>query len=551
MKFNFKHYAHSFQINLDFLDFNWIMTGINSLHGDIMVLLLLIMTAIGYCVIRIYMCSLVKSLWCHTISISSHISLPKKAVSQNKKYYNNEVILEIIWTIIPMLILILIGFLTMSFIYNLCNYVYLPNYTIGVTGHQWYWDYSYNDYNLLIESFLVNEDYLLQGDLRLLEVDNRLIIPSQSHVRMFVTSDDVIHSWAVPSLGIKIDANPGRMNHCHLFINNYIGTFYGQCSELCGTGHSSMPISVQAIPNWLFKYVITPEMNEFYTHELTTQKLIKYNNTSHDNFLLISIDESLKKKELTQESLIKYAEEVHLKLLDAEVNSFIEGFDDGVKRVKAESRKVHNILFDELPREFGKVELVNSEGEKYERGVRVYELIYDAKYGQLTPSYEQKELDHRLALLYEALHDLEVALNDLKRHLLESGFTNDQLNRVLYDPYPFCENPDFKYLMVQVTDSYGIHDCPCGIESWTEFPKIRNSAEQYNIVRTRLMYIDEVLPNIKGDTLTEKQIKYLEDAYFAKARRIIFKDGIPFIPAQFAFVSMMLIAAEIAVHYYS
>lgn len=229
-----------------------IMDGIISLHHDIMIYMLLVMVSIIYIILRASFYStdtadIVESYKFNKLSYSTSTA--------NKYYFDIEMYVEIIWAVIPAAILALICISTISFLYSTSSYLYIPVHTIYVTGHQWYWSYEYSELNIQFDSYMVLENYLKPGELRLLEVDNRLIIPAQSHVRIFVTSNDVIHSWAVPSLGIKLDASPGRINHCHLFANS-IGIFYGQCSELCGIGHNYMPIVVQAIPVYIFNYII-------------------------------------------------------------------------------------------------------------------------------------------------------------------------------------------------------------------------------------------------------------------------------------------------------
>ena len=120
------------------------------------------------------------------------------------------------------------------------------------TGHQWYWTYEYSDYQtsddtpIQFDSYMVAEDDLTQGQLRLLEVDNRVVLPIEKHVRVLITSADVLHSWAVPSLGVKCDAVPGRLNQTSIFLNRE-GVFYGQCSEICGVNHGFMPIVVEGV----------------------------------------------------------------------------------------------------------------------------------------------------------------------------------------------------------------------------------------------------------------------------------------------------------------
>lgn len=146
--------------------------------------------------------------------------------------------IEIAWTIAPTLILILIAIPSFALLYSI-DEVVDPAVTVKAIGHQWYWSYEYSDYNqsdserLAFDSYMIPEDDLEPGQLRLLEVDNRIVLPVNTHIRMIITSADVLHSWAVPSLGIKCDAVPGRLNQTPLFIKRE-GVFFGQCSELCG-----------------------------------------------------------------------------------------------------------------------------------------------------------------------------------------------------------------------------------------------------------------------------------------------------------------------------
>jgi len=134
-----------------------------------------------------------------------------------------------------------------------------PKITLKIIGHQWYWTYEYSDYigntddeTLSIDSYMVMEQDLALGELRLLEVDNRIILPIETSIRLLVTSSDVLHSFAVPSFGVKMDACPGRLNQVSLCIERE-GIYYGQCSELCGINHAFMPIVVDAcsLPRFL------------------------------------------------------------------------------------------------------------------------------------------------------------------------------------------------------------------------------------------------------------------------------------------------------------
>ena len=159
--------------------------------------------------------------------------------------------IEIIWTITPAFILILIAYPSFKLIY-LIDEVIDAGITIKVVGHQWYWSYEYSDYadqdgaSIEFDSYMIPESDLEAGDLRLLEVDNQLVVPTNTHVRVIITSADVIHCWAIPSLGVKLDAIPGRLNQTG-FLANREGTFYGQCSEICGANHAFMPIVVKAV----------------------------------------------------------------------------------------------------------------------------------------------------------------------------------------------------------------------------------------------------------------------------------------------------------------
>ena len=127
-----------------------------------------------------------------------------------------------------------------------------PTITVKTIGHQWYWSYEYSDYqdengeSINYESYMVPEEDLQEGQFRLLEVDNSMVVPTNTHVRIIVSAADVLHSWAVPSLGVKCDAVPGRLNQTSLFIKRE-GIYYGQCSEICGVNHAFMPIVIGAV----------------------------------------------------------------------------------------------------------------------------------------------------------------------------------------------------------------------------------------------------------------------------------------------------------------
>nr|YP_009388927.1 cytochrome c oxidase subunit II [Cyrtopodion scabrum]BAX77913.1 cytochrome oxidase subunit2 [Cyrtopodion scabrum] len=157
----------------------------------------------------------------------------------------NAQMVETVWTILPAVILVLIALPSLRILYMM-DEISNPHLTIKAMGHQWYWSYEYTDYsNLTFDAYMVQTPNLPSGGLRLLEVDNHTVVPMDTPTRMLVSAEDVLHSWAVPALGIKTDAIPGRLNQTTLTTSRP-GLFYGQCSEICGANHSFMPIVVES-----------------------------------------------------------------------------------------------------------------------------------------------------------------------------------------------------------------------------------------------------------------------------------------------------------------
>nr|AYM85179.1 cytochrome c oxidase subunit II [Pseudocolaspis sp. EMHAU_15070625] len=155
-------------------------------------------------------------------------------------------IIEVIWTILPALILVFIAIPSLRLVYIL-DEINNPLISIKTIGHQWYWSYEYSDFNNIeFDSYMIPTNSLETQMFRLLDVDNRVVIPYNSQIRILVTATDVIHSWTIPSMGVKIDATPGRLNQVNL-ISNRPGLFFGQCSEICGANHSFMPIVLESI----------------------------------------------------------------------------------------------------------------------------------------------------------------------------------------------------------------------------------------------------------------------------------------------------------------
>jgi cytochrome c oxidase subunit 2 len=219
-----------------------IMEGIVNFHNQIMIYLTVIVVFVAWLMLR-------------------SIMLFEKSVNKNSIFFTHHTALEIFWTIMPAIVLLMIAIPSFALLYSMDELID-PTITIKAVGHQWYWSYEYSDYatidgseSLNFDSYMVSDDDLTGGNIRLLEVDNRVVLPVETHIRVLITSADVLHSWAVPSFGIKVDACPGRLNQTSIFIKRE-GSFFGQCSEICGVNHGFMPISIEAVSlknyvNWI------------------------------------------------------------------------------------------------------------------------------------------------------------------------------------------------------------------------------------------------------------------------------------------------------------
>nr|AQP30446.1 cytochrome c oxidase subunit 2 [Microtermes sp. BDIT051] len=174
---------------------------------------------------------------------------------QTSRFILEGQMIETIWTIAPAIILVFIAMPSLRLLY-LMDEVHNPAVTLKAVGHQWYWSYEYSDFTKLeFDSYMAQDQ---QADtFRLLDTDNRIVLPTNSPIRVIVTAADVLHSWTVPSLGVKTDATPGRLNQVSFSINRP-GVLYGQCSEICGANHSFMPITIESVTtnqfiNWVSK----------------------------------------------------------------------------------------------------------------------------------------------------------------------------------------------------------------------------------------------------------------------------------------------------------
>nr|YP_010147612.1 cytochrome c oxidase subunit II [Epiphragma mediale]QQV67798.1 cytochrome c oxidase subunit 2 [Epiphragma mediale] len=163
--------------------------------------------------------------------------------------------IEIIWTILPAIVLIFIALPSLRLLY-LMDEINNPSITLKTIGHQWYWSYEYSDFlNIEFDSYMIPTNEMSLDGFRLLDVDNRIILPFNTQIRILVSATDVLHSWTIPALGVKVDASPGRLNQTNFLINRP-GLFFGQCSEICGANHSFMPIVIESIPsNYFIKWI--------------------------------------------------------------------------------------------------------------------------------------------------------------------------------------------------------------------------------------------------------------------------------------------------------
>lgn len=218
--------------NLGFQDRNSpIIEQLNFFHDHSLLILILVTTLVGYLILILFFNKL------------------------NNRFLLHGQTIEIIWTILPAIVLLFVAFPSLRILY-LLDEINNPSISIKSIGHQWYWSYEYSDFlNVEFDSYIVSQNDSNIDTFRLLDVDNRIILPINNQIRILVTATDVLHSWTVPSLGVKVDASPGRLNQTNFFINRP-GLFFGQCSEICGANHSFIPIVIERIPtNYFIKWI--------------------------------------------------------------------------------------------------------------------------------------------------------------------------------------------------------------------------------------------------------------------------------------------------------
>ena len=201
------------------------------------------------------------------------IRFNEKANPEPSKTTHNT-LLEVVWTALPIVILVIVSIPSLKTLY-FADHTQEAEMTLKVTGNQWYWSYSYPDYeDLEFDSTFVDDEDLEAGQPRLLTVDNPVVLPAGTNIRLLLTSNDVIHNWAIPSLAVKLDTTPGRTNETWVNINEP-GDYYGMCSELCGVNHGRMPIHIKAVPKAEFAKWLVKAKDEFASNSIPATNTIR------------------------------------------------------------------------------------------------------------------------------------------------------------------------------------------------------------------------------------------------------------------------------------
>lgn len=237
-----------------------VMEGIIDFHHDIQFYLIVIVTFVTWMLFSIIYEFGYKMYFEENNAVIDVLHARKLALIT--KNVTHGMVLEIVWTLLPVGVLVAIAIPSFALLYSI-DEIIDPSLTLKVTGHQWYWSYEYTDYEnekIMFDSYMVPDDEIGLGDLRLLEVDKQVILPVHTYTRVLITAVDVLHSWAIPAFGVKMDAVPGRLNQVSLYIKRE-GLFYGQCSEICGVNHGFMPIAIKVVPLDMFELWAAAQLN--------------------------------------------------------------------------------------------------------------------------------------------------------------------------------------------------------------------------------------------------------------------------------------------------
>lgn len=202
-----------------------------------------------------------------------------KKSNPNPSRTTHNTTIEVLWTVIPVAILVVIAVPSFKLLYK-SDVIPKVDMTIKATGHQWYWNYEYVDHGKFsFDAYMIADEDLKEGQPRLLETDNRVVIPSNTIVRVQVTAADVLHAWTIPAFGRKIDAVPGRLNEIWIGPVKNEGVYYGQCSELCGVNHGFMPITVEVVSKDKFNAWVEKARKEFAADEPSMARQFAKNET--------------------------------------------------------------------------------------------------------------------------------------------------------------------------------------------------------------------------------------------------------------------------------
>ena len=195
----------------------------------------------------------------------------RASANPNPSKRTHNVTVEVLWTLIPCLILIVMAVPSFKILYKQ-DAIPKADLTIKAIGYQWYWGYEYPDENIIFESYMVEDKDLRPDQPRLLAVDNEVVVPVNKVVKVLITANDVLHAWALPSFGVKRDAVPGRINETW-FKAEKVGTYYGQCSELCGIKHAFMPITVKVVTDEEYEDWLSEAKEKFAKEEIENNNL--------------------------------------------------------------------------------------------------------------------------------------------------------------------------------------------------------------------------------------------------------------------------------------
>jgi len=237
-----------------------VMDRIGDLHTDLVFIIIIIVIMVLFVFNDILLGYGYSILYCNKNGINSLDVLLRRKLLLKMNNIVHGTFLEIIWTIIPAVILVGLAIPSYNLLYMLDS-GYTPDLTVKVIGNQWYWTYEIRlskDVNIVFDSYQKLEEDLKKGEYRLLEVDKELYIPVGTRLRFIITSRDVLHSFSLPAAGLKVDAVPGRLNQIDTLMERE-GMYYGQCSEICGVGHGNMPIVIRVVS--LEKYLAWVKIN--------------------------------------------------------------------------------------------------------------------------------------------------------------------------------------------------------------------------------------------------------------------------------------------------